>query len=140
MTKVYWVKPIKMRADRLATSTDVDVTGNLVAEKSPGVPQSTPLFDLTSSPVTLGQGRGFDFPPFTDDNVPAVSINTTPSSGTMKFGGTLMVSGLPFATNFTPNLDDTAGSFDFETPIDVVFANGNQQITVTFSYIAKQVF
>jgi hypothetical protein len=58
----------------------------------------------------------------------------------MRFGGKLLVSGLPFATTFTQNLDDLVGSEKFETPIDVPFVNGNQQITVTFSYIVRQVF
>jgi hypothetical protein len=140
MTKVYWVKPTKMKADQLATPTKVQVTGKLNADKSSGIPPTTLLFDLDASPVTLGSGDSFDFPPFTDATVPAIAIDTSPSSGTMKFGGTLLIDQLAFGTNFTPDLDDTSGSFDFDTPIDVVFQNGTQQITVTFSYIAKQVF
>jgi hypothetical protein len=137
MMKVYWVKPIKIKADRLATSTKVQITGKLNADKSSGIPSTTLLFDLDASPVTLGSGDSFNFPPFTDANVPAVSID---DSMTMKFGGTLSIDALAFATAFTQNLKGTDGSFDFETPIDVPFVNGNQQITVTFSYIAKNAF
>ena len=62
MMKVYWVKPIKIKADRLATSTKVQITGKLNADKSSGIPPTTLLFDLDASPVVLGSGDQFQLP------------------------------------------------------------------------------